>query len=700
MVLVTALFGAGLTTGLARFAVPTLVVIGLATAVALRGRDTVLLPLALLAGLLHGLAARANGATCVRNPLVVVAALPPCPWPARVEATGVRARLEATTERLYGPRAAIVKALVLGTRADMAPELRTAFARSGLVHLLAISGFHLGLIVAWVALAARLLRLSRPAALSVAAAVGVAYAGFLGWPAPATRAAALACLVAFCFARQRRVRAGPTLACTCLAVLLLEPRAVFDLGGWLSVSALWGASSATRWGEQAVGRHPAWRSLCASVGAVAATAPVTAAAFGTVALAGIALNLVAVPLAAAAVPGIFASLLLAPVLPSLAEGFAAGAGLALAGLERVAGAGASLPGGLVTTPLGWEGAARGALLAGAAAWIMADRTAWRESLRRAVLLLALGWVPLAALDWRLRSDGDGRLALFFLAVGQGDGAAIRTPGGQWVVVDAGPATDWRDAGRDVMVPFLERRGVARIRLLVVSHAHLDHLGGAGAVMDGLAVEAALEPGWPAADPRYRRFLDRVAAEGARWAAARDGDRWDLDGVRFEVLHPDTAWAGWGLDLNEDSVVLLVEYGAFRAVLTGDAGLPVERRLRGRVGPVDLLKVGHHGSRSATGEAWVAELAPRLAVLSVGRNTYGHPTPEVLERLTAAGASVWRTDREGTVVVRTDGCRVTVRAARRSWDYQREDSTCNAPPSPRSRPSSSSRSGPSPRPPGS
>ena len=130
----------------------------------------------------------------------------------------------------------------------------------------------------------------------------------------------------------------------------------------------------------------------------------------------------------------------------------------------------------------------------------------------------------------------------------------------------------------------------------------------------------------------------------------------MDGVRFLVLHPDTTWSGWREDLNEDSLVLLVEFGDFRAVLTGDAGGPVEALLKDRIGDVDLLKVGHHGSRTASGAPWLDALAPELAVLSLGTNRYGHPAPEVIDRLIDRGVSVWRTDRDGTVTVWTDGQR--------------------------------------------
>jgi competence protein ComEC len=125
----------------------------------------------------------------------------------------------------------------------------------------------------------------------------------------------------------------------------------------------------------------------------------------------------------------------------------------------------------------------------------------------------------------------------------------------------------------------------------------------------------------------------------------------VDGVRLEVLSPDSAWADRTLDPNEESVVLLVQFGRHRLLFMGDAGEPVERRLAGRVGDVDLLKVGHHGSRTATGAGWLAELRPETAVISVGRrNRYGHPAADVLERLAAAGVRVVRTDVAGTATL--------------------------------------------------
>jgi len=133
-----------------------------------------------------------------------------------------------------------------------------------------------------------------------------------------------------------------------------------------------------------------------------------------------------------------------------------------------------------------------------------------------------------------------------------------------------------------------------------------------------------------------------------------------------VIHPDTTWAWWGLDLNENSLVVRLEWGRFSALLTGDAGFPAESLLAGRVGRVDLLKVGHHGSRGSTSDRLLAETDPAVAVIMAGRNNrHGHPAPAALERLAAAGARVFRTDQDGTVRVTVTSGAMTVRGSSRA-----------------------------------
>ena len=304
----------------------------------------------------------------------------------------LRNALSRETAVLYGTRAGLVDALVLGRRSDIEPSLNTAFALSGLVHLLSISGFHVGLIAGWLYLLARLARLRRVPGLLLAAAAATLYVIFIGSPPPAARAAALGVLAANEIARQRNVRPGPLLAVTVLAVTALDPWALLDLGGWLSVAALWGATGFTRWSDRAVGRLAVWRMLFASLGATLATAPLTAAVLGVVAPIGIGLNFVAIPLTAVAVPGILASLVSFPLSGPLARALAAGSGLTLDLVERLAHWGARMPGGAFSFPPGvgpallWAGLLLGAM------WTLGRRNTKAEALRRlawAVTILLL-----------------------------------------------------------------------------------------------------------------------------------------------------------------------------------------------------------------------------------------------------------------------------------------------------------------------
>jgi competence protein ComEC len=578
--------------------------------------------------------------------------------------------LYATSHSLYGTRAGLVDALVLGRRGGIDPELQDRFARSGLVHLLSISGFHVGLITAWVFLICRLARMHRTPALITAAGLSAAYVAFLGWPAPAARAAALAAVMTRCRARQRHVQPNAVLAATCLVVLLVDPWAALDLGGWLSAAALWGASTFTRWSDRALSTGFWVRTALSSLGATLATAPITAAFLGTVALAGLVLNFPAIPLAALAVPGVLASLILMPVWPGAAEAMAAGAGLGLHLLELSAVAGAAIPAGHRMVEPGTLGAVLpwvAVLLL--AAWALRERNTVAEAGRRVAWgAVAVIWAGLVAGAARVSPDGGGGLALHFLDVGQGDGAVVRTPGGRWIVIDAGPAGERGDAGRRVVIPFLERRGVRALAAIVVSHVHADHLGGVPALLRRFAPGVVLEPGGPVPDAAYAAFLTALDQNRIAWHPAREGDGFTMDGVEFTVLHPAPDWPGWGEDVNEDSVVLLVRYRDFEALFTGDAGFPAEGMLRGKVRTVDLLKVGHHGSRGSTGDELLDSLRPLAAVVSVGRNDYGHPSPETIARLESRRVQVLRTDRDGTVSVTTDGSVMTVSSRRGESRY--------------------------------
>jgi competence protein ComEC len=467
------------------------------------------------------------------------------------------------------------------------------------------------------------------------------YVWLLGFPAPATRSAAMLALLDVAKLRQRVVAPRGLVALTVLCVLLVDPWAAQSLGAWLSVAAV----SAVIWAGRATERHPrAVRLLAPAAAATLLTAPITAYAFGTVAPIGVAANLVAIPLAGLAVPGLIVALLVS------SSWLAAGAGLCLALLDLVARGAAAVPGGHFIMIAGWQAAAVWTAVLVFAWWLWhSPRRRWLVAARVAFIGAVVSLTVLFHALTRLSVCSC--LAVHFLDVGQGDAVALRTPAGRWVLIDGGPRGPRGDAGRRVVVPFLRKHGATQLAAIVATHGHLDHFGGLPAVLDAFDPALVLEPGQAVPDAGYLGFLGAVDADGAEWRAARRGDRLELDGVTIEVLSPDSAWMASQTDVNEGSVVLLVSYGTARMVLAGDAGVSTEAHLAGRVGRVTLLKVGHHGSRGATSDRWLDELNPQDAVISVGaKNRYGHPAPETLARLRAHGVTVLRTDERGTITL--------------------------------------------------
>jgi competence protein ComEC len=574
-----------------------------------------------------------------------------------------RTSMVRSARSLFGARAPLVDALVGGWRGELDPELRRAFAAAGLMHLLAVSGFHIIWLAGWVFLILRLARVSRHPAEVVAAIAVLGYAAFLGWPAAATRAAILLLLAALCRWRQRQVSRPALLGASIVIVLIADPWAVADAGAWLSVMGLSGVLAATRWSDRTIGSRWWVRSLSGSTGALIATAPITAAVFGQVAPIGLVLNLAGMPLMLVILPAVFAGLILHAVLPGVAMAIAAAGNGLLALLQLLVEIGSRAPGAGIPAEAGWRAALPWVTVLAAAVWIIHGRTTLGEAVRRCSwTAVAIVCITAIAGHRRLIAD-DHRLALLFLDVGQGDAALIRTPVGHWIEVDAGPTGDGWDAGRRVVAPLLAREGVVRLDLFVLSHAHRDHVGGGVAVLEQVPIALAMEPGEFFADSAYDEWLAALAAHHTRWRAARAGTSWTLDGVNFRVLHPPTPWARQGEDLNEDSIVLELAYGDFRALLMGDAGFVAESALAAGLAPANLLKVGHHGSRTASSTEFLAAVHPQAAIVSVGRNRYGHPAPEALARLSDAGVAVWRTDHEGTVTVMTDGRTFTVKGVR-------------------------------------
>lgn len=572
-----------------------------------------------------------------------------------------RGRTERQLHRLMGRHGPLADALLLGRRETLDRELSDRFAKTGLVHLLAISGTHVALMGAVFVLIGRMLRLSRTRVAWLTILLVAVYLAVIGAPPSALRSGIMLALALLAVVLQRPSATLPIVSASALAILAFQPMAAMDVGFQLSFAGVLGilllhGAMMRRLPKRL--KHPAavrWlaESLSLSVAAFVTTAPIVANTFGQVAPISILANLPAIPLTSLALIGIGGAAATEAVCPPLAHLLADGAGLALDLLNAVVDVAVRVPGGhaAVARPQWWAWAAAGVvfLLALDAAGRMRDRVRWAVagmSAAAAFLLLPM-----------LGSAAGGGLEIDFIDVGQGDAIALRTPAGRWVLVDAGERDEGWDAGERRVLPFLRARGAKRIEAMVLTHPHADHVGGAAAVMRGLPVGRVIDPELPMGSPVYLETL-RVAEErGIAWNAARQDRTLQIDGVKLTFLWPAADFLDAPADANDISAVVLVRYGGFSALLTGDAPAAVEDRLVARYGRglrADVLKAGHHGSRTASSSPFLDTVDPELVVISAGvRNDYGHPHAEVLARLGARGIATARTDRDGTVRVEVE-----------------------------------------------
>jgi competence protein ComEC len=282
---------------------------------------------------------------------------------------------------------------------------------------------------------------------------------------------------------------------------------------------------------------------------------------------------------------------------------------------------------------------------------------FRHPLFKLLALYCATQIALLAWGFLARQLGDHRLRYTSLDVGQGDGAVIETPAGHVIVVDTGGMTaEGVDHGGPILTSYLRSEGINSIDALILSHPHADHIGGAAALLKRFRVKRLIDDGVDETVPIMRTIRSVALERNVAYQKAVRGQALNFDdGVRAEVLAPGPAVLPGGA--NNASVVLHVSYGKASLLFTGDAEAPEEAEMLHSREPLacDVLKVGHHGSRTSSSPDMIAAAHAQIAIVSVGRhNRYGHPNLDVLARLAHSGARIYRTDETGAVTCATDG----------------------------------------------
>lgn len=533
--------------------------------------------------------------------------------------------------------AALLKAFAVGDTRDLSQRDWEVARANGISHLIAISGFHVGVAAIagiwllqsvywlWPGLG---LRMPRAQTQAVAALlVAALYTALAGFGLPTVRTLLMIAVVALMRCLRRQGSGAQSLALALIAILTMDPLAVLSAGFWLSfvgVTFLMLCLSAYGKGLKGFLRELSMGQLVMTLSLL----PLTLWFFGEASLVGALSNLIAVPFVSfVIVPLALLGMLMLGLCPPLATlVFWLAAALAHGQwwlLEHMA---------------GWPGAHWYLPEVKPWALMLATLGAWWLFLPRGVPLRGLGGLMFLPLLWPpIERPASGGFQLWMLDVGQGLSVVLRTRHHALVYDTGARYPSEFDLGEAAVLPSLRALGIDRLDVLMVSHADNDHAGGTQAVA--------------AAFPVAERFAGEPARMPLPMRACEAGQAWDWDGVRFRLLSPPTDQRdGKG---NDRSCVLLVEGAGGRVLLTGDIGSQVESRLTTAAppGPPLVLQVPHHGSRSSSSVAFIRGLKPDWALVSAGwRNRFGHPHPAVVARYTELGVPLLNTADQGAIQV--------------------------------------------------
>lgn len=570
-------------------------------------------------------------------------------------------------------QAGLLNGMLIGYRKGLSKEVQDAFSNAGLTHIMAVSGANISFIILPLAFLLKKLKVRKRASNIALIFIILLFVLITGFEPSVLRAAVMACILLVAAILYREPDVYAAIAVSCIVLLSINPCLLFNIGFQLSYVATISIVMLYKNIKVIFTRPPIpkWVSetLAATISAQLGVLPITIVCFNKLSLISIISNLLAVPMLEfitilgmiMAIVGQF-SLFLSRIIGYINSIF-------LGMVLYITKFSSELPYASVRTV---TPSIIFVVMYYAFIWFVL----WYKPTKKITLKPKHGVIAVSILAVILLfgSFHPQELQVIFLDVGQGDSAFIRTYSGKTILIDGGGSNNSKQVsniGENVLLPFLLDSGVMKLDAVIASHSHSDHIEGLFDVLEHMKVKRLIIPHL-SDESCFKELLEAAEANEVPVSRCYEDDVIKLDDKTYmEVLNPPINWPCDEDSLNNTSLVLRLCYAQTSVLFTGDAEGQVEERLVGRDRSLtsDIIKIGHHGSPSSTGEAFLKSVDPKTAIISVGSNSFGHPADTVLDLLEQSDIDCLRTDESGAIIMRSNGKRIKIK---RTVAGKRED----------------------------
>lgn len=567
--------------------------------------------------------------------------------------------------------APIAKALLLGYKNDLEGETRQAFARAGLSHIMAVSGLHVGLVIApfWIIIPFFWTKKhGSKTGLAILIIVLFFYAGLTGFSAPVLRASVMATLLTYGKLFSKNSNSINLMGIAALVILIFDPNQLFEIGFQLSFSAVLIILLVLPVIQNMI---PYWirikwygspiMVIIISLVVQFGLYPLQAYYFGEVSIISPIANALFVPLLGIFVPLSLLALIVSLVLPLLGFWINYPSLLFLHSLNDFVQFSSSLSWAWIEVqkPSSWIFAFWGFFILMIGAW---RNPAIKWKLMASTLTVVL-LIQLTSLLLFLQPK---KLKVIVFDVGQGDASLIQTPNGNNILIDAGVWSPNSNSGRQILLPYFKENNITKLDAVFLSHPHADHIGGILDLINGIKIDTIYNSGYEYDSKLYQDYIHLAIEKKILLKSLKAGQEVKID-ESILILSLGPEGQKFNNDPNQHSLVLNLIYKENEFLFTGDAGEDQERRLFENFGNLldtDFLKIGHHGSRTSSELFFLNEVTPEIAVVSVAnKNRFRHPHQEAIQRLKSTNADIYFTGRDKALIFESDGKKIK----RISWD---------------------------------